>query len=449
MESAEPAYPGDPNLCRQAAATAPLDNCSSQPFLISGEISRVPAQRDAHRDKSCGSSSQCPCTGRGQGRGAAGVTLPLALPPLSSALLFPLLMTLKLAFPLHPWQRWAVLWGPGGRGAGAAPGAGLAAGPAAARSLCPPGTEGIPVLSSSSAAAAWGSTRPAGRPKVTRAACCPAASPGAPARGGFSHPRAPHGCSSARGSQDTPQSLQPGLQRPLAKSWAAAAGGALWVCVESGPSVTPSPRPGPLLHPPVLMAPLHPPDPGPFCFPQPLLFSLSQTMALCMPHRTIILPTLQTRIPLNSRPFCTPPEPLPFSPLQPRALCHPPSPHHLYSPILQNTTTTCPTFRPPFSLFSPPILPPPQLLRLFPPDAGGSPVPRASLEPPAAPGQAGVCGMLGQSVPPPSPLHWTRPARSQVGAHLWHPHHGISPSLQGILLLYSNYNICIQSYNYV
>ena len=29
----------------------PLDNCSSQPFLISREISRVPAQRDAHRDK--------------------------------------------------------------------------------------------------------------------------------------------------------------------------------------------------------------------------------------------------------------------------------------------------------------------------------------------------------------------------------------------------------------
>ncbi|XP_030913309.1 SCO-spondin-like isoform X2 [Geospiza fortis] len=33
--------------------------------------------------KSCGSSSQRPCTGRGQGRGAAGVTLALALPPLS------------------------------------------------------------------------------------------------------------------------------------------------------------------------------------------------------------------------------------------------------------------------------------------------------------------------------------------------------------------------------
>ncbi|XP_051641751.1 somatomedin-B and thrombospondin type-1 domain-containing protein-like isoform X1 [Manacus candei] len=48
-------------------------------------------------------------------------------------------------------------------------------------------------------------------------------------RGVFNHPHAPHGCSSARGSQDTPQVLQLGLQRSLAKSWAATAGGALWV----------------------------------------------------------------------------------------------------------------------------------------------------------------------------------------------------------------------------
>ncbi|KAL9834461.1 uncharacterized protein GJ701_012755 isoform 2-T2 [Geothlypis trichas] len=78
--------------------------------------------------------------------------------------------------------RWAVPWGPGGHGAGAAPRAGLAAGPAAARSRCRPGTAGIPVLTSSSAAAAWGSTRPAARPKVTGlpaallpavSVCCP------------------------------------------------------------------------------------------------------------------------------------------------------------------------------------------------------------------------------------------------------------------------------------
>lgn len=103
---------------------------------------------------------------------------PLPIPcRISPALRFPLFTTLKLfLFPLlHPWQRWAVLWGPGGRGAGAAPRAGLAAGPAAARSLSRPGTEGIRVLTSSSAAAAWGSTRPAGRPKVTWAACCPPA----------------------------------------------------------------------------------------------------------------------------------------------------------------------------------------------------------------------------------------------------------------------------------
>ncbi|XP_068887521.1 somatomedin-B and thrombospondin type-1 domain-containing protein-like isoform X1 [Aphelocoma coerulescens] len=56
--------------------------------------------------------------------------------------------------------------------------------------------------------------------------CC---RPRCPSWGVFNHPRAPHSCSSARGSQDTAQLLQPGLQRSLAKSWAAAARGALWV----------------------------------------------------------------------------------------------------------------------------------------------------------------------------------------------------------------------------
>ncbi|KAL9834463.1 uncharacterized protein GJ701_012755 isoform 4-T4 [Geothlypis trichas] len=115
------------------------------------------------------------------------------------------------------------------------------------------------------------------------AACCPPACclRVLPSRGVFNHPRVPHSCSCARGSQDSPQLLQPGLQRSLAKSWAATAGGALW------------------------------------------------------------------------------------------------------------------------------------LLRLFPPDPGGAPVPRARLEPPAAAGPAGLCGMPGESAPPPSPLHRTRPARSQ------------------------------------
>jgi len=99
------------------------------------------------------------------GRGAAGVTLPL--PPVSPPLLLPPFMPLKLS-SLSPArrQRWAARWGPGGHGVGAAPRAGSAARPAAARSPSRPGTEGTPAPTSSSAEGAWGSTRPAGRPKV-------------------------------------------------------------------------------------------------------------------------------------------------------------------------------------------------------------------------------------------------------------------------------------------
>ncbi|XP_053938769.1 SCO-spondin isoform X2 [Cuculus canorus] len=53
------------------------------------------------------------------------------------------------------------------------------------------------------------------------------------------------------------------------------------------------------------------------------------------------------------------------------------------------------------------------LLRLFPPDAGRAPLPRAGLDPLAAPRQAGLRRMLGRRSPPPLPLHWTWAARSQ------------------------------------
>ncbi|XP_063272295.1 SCO-spondin-like isoform X1 [Prinia subflava] len=75
--------PWGPKSGQAGAGHGPLDNCSSQPFLISGEISRVPAQRDAHRDKVLRKQLTMPLRWQGQGRAAAGVTLALALPPLS------------------------------------------------------------------------------------------------------------------------------------------------------------------------------------------------------------------------------------------------------------------------------------------------------------------------------------------------------------------------------
>ncbi|XP_053849705.1 SCO-spondin-like isoform X1 [Vidua macroura] len=92
-----------------------------------------------------------------------------------------------------------------------------------------------------------------------------------------------------------------------------------------GPSVTLLPKAG---------TPLHPLRSWPLCILRPRAFLLPpaiilpalnhgpiappyKTMALCMPHRTTILPTLQTRIPLH------PPRAITFSPPQPRPLCHP------------------------------------------------------------------------------------------------------------------------------
>ncbi|XP_018863864.1 uncharacterized protein LOC107211765 isoform X2 [Parus major] len=65
------------------AGHGPLDNCSSQLFLISGEISRVPAQRDAHRDEVLRKQLTMPLHWQGSGeRGCWGHSA-LALPSLS------------------------------------------------------------------------------------------------------------------------------------------------------------------------------------------------------------------------------------------------------------------------------------------------------------------------------------------------------------------------------
>lgn len=228
------------------ASRGPWDNCSSQPSLISGILagSQLSAMQ-SHGSGDKGLRKRCtmppctmsPCTmspcwrlaGQplpgGQGRGTDGVPRPRLPPPLSPPLccsispaLLPPSVPLKLSSLLHPpaplarRQQWAARWGPGGHGVGAAPRAGSAARPAAARSPSHPGTEGSPVPTSSSAAAASGSTRPAGWPKVmwvprgcpppsgiTVLRCC---RPRCLSQGDFNHPCASSGCSSARGGQD-------------------------------------------------------------------------------------------------------------------------------------------------------------------------------------------------------------------------------------------------------
>lgn len=258
--------PWGPKSGQAGAGHSPLDNCSSQPFLISGEISRVQLSAMHTRIKSCGSSSQCPCTGRGQGRGAAGVTLALVLPPLSpspvphlpcSALSI-VNDTETLSFPsppslaavgcaVGPWGPWSGCSSPCGVGSRAR----------SRQVTVPPRHGGDPCPDLKQRRGCLGQHPACGTAKgnvgcllpscVVVPVCC---RPRCPSRGVFNHPRAPHSCSSARGSQNTAQLLQPGLQRSLAKSWAAYARGALWVCVELGPLCSPpSPKLGPLCTP--------------------------------------------------------------------------------------------------------------------------------------------------------------------------------------------------------
>lgn len=162
------------------------------------------------------------------------------------------------------------------------------------------------------------------------------------------------------------------------------------------------PRCPPYTHSPIappykIMAPLLPP-PTKSCCPFP-----PQTTAPWHPL-------------LELRPLCTRTEPSPFSPPT-HGRFAPPDPQPLCTPCPSRKLHNLgPSLQAPFSPFSP-QLPPPQLLRLFPPDAGGAPLPWAGLEPPAAPGQAGVCRVPGGRIPPPAPLHRTWAARSQVGGN--------------------------------
>lgn len=105
LGGAEPALPGNPNPGQ--LPQRPLHNCSSQPSLISGEISGVPAQRDAepqrqHGDKGCGSRAQCHCAGA-RGEGLPGPSRPFAiLPSCTSPALLPPFVPLKLFLSVPP-----------------------------------------------------------------------------------------------------------------------------------------------------------------------------------------------------------------------------------------------------------------------------------------------------------------------------------------------------------
>lgn len=135
-------------------------------------------------------------------------------------------------------------------------------------------------------------------------------------------------------------------------------------------------------------------------------------------------PMTHLQPPKTDRPFAPPPP-------NPTALptpCTTPTPRHPQPAHRAHPTSIAP--RPSnqryFSRLPPPRqLPPPQLLRLFPPDAGGGRLPGAALEPPAAAGPARVRPVLGGHKPQPPPLRRARAARSQVGGTT--PPRGASP----------------------
>lgn len=127
--SAEPARPADPKP--GGRRPRPLDKCSSQPSLIAGEISGVPAQHDAELPRRRGitpaeaehnaAAPEGQPLPRGQGKGLLGSPWPFSPLPLlgcsSPALLFPPSTPLNALFSLSAVRPAAVgcavgPWGP-------------------------------------------------------------------------------------------------------------------------------------------------------------------------------------------------------------------------------------------------------------------------------------------------------------------------------------------------
>lgn len=293
--------PWGPKSGQAGAGHGPLDNCSSQPFLISGEISRVQLSAMHTRIKSPAEAAHnAPALAGVREEGLLGSLWPLSflpsphpVPHLPCSALSIVHDAETLSFPsppslaavgcaVGPWGPWSGCSSPCGVGSRAR----------SRQVTVPPRHGGDPCPDLKQRRGCLGQHPACGTAKgnvgcllpscVVVPVCC---RPCCPSRGVFNHPRAPHSRSSARGSQDTAQLLQPGLQRSLAKSWAATAGGALWVCVELGPLCSPpSPKLGPLCTPPCIHDPFATPRPRAFFLPLPLLFSLPQTTTLLHPH---------------------------------------------------------------------------------------------------------------------------------------------------------------------
>lgn len=78
--------PWGPKSGQAGAGHGPLDNCSSQALLISGEISRVPAQHDARRDKVLRKQLTMPLHWQRSGeRGCWGHSGPCPFSPLAAS----------------------------------------------------------------------------------------------------------------------------------------------------------------------------------------------------------------------------------------------------------------------------------------------------------------------------------------------------------------------------
>lgn len=288
---------------------------------------------------------------RARGRGAAGVTR--ALPPRSHVLHLPrsppIFHALEaLFFPpprfspgppaavgcaVGPWGPWSGCSSPCGVGSKAR----------SRQVTVPPrhGGEPCPDLKQrrgclgehQTCGTAEGNAGPAGDAHLPRAspspgaAAIPAACPGV----SLTIHVSPLGCSSPRGGQDITRLLQPGLQGCLAKSWAAAAGGAVRVGTGLGLLCTSPQNCHPSAQPPAAMAPFQPPNSRPLCTPPSHYPSMAplhpflDPRPICNPlepipfHPSPVAPlqpptklwTLCTPL-LELWPLCTPPEPLPF-----------------------------------------------------------------------------------------------------------------------------------------
>lgn len=277
--------PWGPKSGQASAGHGPPDNCSSQPFLISGEISRVPAQRDTHRDKVLRKQLTMPLHWQGSGERGCWGHSGLAFPPLSLSPVLHLPCSALSAVPdtetlpsppslaavgcaVGPWGPWSGCSSPCGVGSRAR----------SRQVTVPPRHGGDPCPDLKQRRGCLGQHPTCGTAKgnagcllpsclIVPVCCRPGVS--------LTIPLPLTAALLPEVAKILPNSFSQDFRDPWRRAGLPLPeepSGYVW---SWGPSLTPLPKAGTPPTPPCAHGPFAPPDPGSFCSPQPLLFSVA------------------------------------------------------------------------------------------------------------------------------------------------------------------------------